>query len=62
MAVKRFIESAQPEYFFCGHIHEAEGRQIKIGNTTAITWQARPSTGAVGQAFCLSVTVSSLLK
>jgi len=36
MAVKRFIESAQPEYFFCGHIHEAEGRQIKIGNTTAI--------------------------
>ena len=36
MAVKQFIESAQPQYFFCGHIHEAEGRQIKIGNTTAI--------------------------
>ena len=34
--VKQFIESSQPEYYFCGHIHEAEGRQIRIGKTTAI--------------------------
>ena len=24
-AVRDFIEKHQPEYFFCGHIHEAEG-------------------------------------
>jgi len=35
-SVKQFIESSQPEYYFCGHIHEAEGRQIRIGKTTAI--------------------------
>ncbi len=36
MAIKYFIESSQPDYFFCGHIHEAEGKQIRIGKTTAI--------------------------
>jgi Icc-related predicted phosphoesterase len=35
-AVKHFIESSQPEYFFCGHIHEAEGRQVQMGTTAAI--------------------------
>jgi len=35
-SVKQFIESSQPDYFFCGHIHEAEGRQIRMGKTTAI--------------------------
>jgi len=35
-SMKYFIESSQPEYFFCGHIHEAEGKQIRIGKTTAI--------------------------
>ena len=36
LAIKYFIESSQPEYFFCGHIHEAEGKQIRMGKTTAI--------------------------
>ena len=35
-SVREFIEAAHPEYFFCGHIHEAEGRQIRIGNTFAV--------------------------
>jgi Icc-related predicted phosphoesterase len=35
-SMKYFIESSQPEYFFCGHIHEAEGRQIRMGKTTAV--------------------------
>ena len=34
-AVREFIERHQPEYFFCGHIHEAEGREIRIGTTRA---------------------------
>ena len=34
-AVREFIERHQPEHFFCGHIHEAEGAAIKIGNTRA---------------------------
>jgi Icc-related predicted phosphoesterase len=35
-AVKRFIEQHQPVYFFCGHIHEAEGVQTVIGKTKAV--------------------------
>jgi len=34
-AVREFIETHQPEYFFCGHIHEAEGVAVKIGKTHA---------------------------
>ena len=34
-AIAEFIETVQPEYFFCGHIHEAEGVEIRIGNTFA---------------------------
>ena len=34
-SVQQFIESSQPEYYFCGHIHEAEGREIRIGKTVA---------------------------
>ena len=34
-AVRAFIEKEQPGYFFCGHIHEAEGREIAIGATRA---------------------------
>jgi Icc-related predicted phosphoesterase len=34
-AVRDFIEKHQPEYFFCGHIHEAEGTVIQIGPTRA---------------------------
>ena len=35
-AVREFIEKVQPEHFFCGHIHEAEGKVIKMGATRAM--------------------------
>jgi Icc-related predicted phosphoesterase len=35
-AVREFIEANQPEYFFCGHIHEAEGQETKVGKTIAV--------------------------
>lgn len=35
-AVKAFIDKVQPRYFFCGHIHEAEGVQVQLGVTTAV--------------------------
>jgi len=35
-AVREFIEKVQPEHFFCGHIHEAEGRVIQMGATRAM--------------------------
>jgi hypothetical protein len=34
-AVRDFIRKYQPEYFFCGHIHEAEGVEISMGRTRA---------------------------
>jgi Icc-related predicted phosphoesterase len=34
-AVREFIETHQPAYFFCGHIHEAEGAVIQMGATRA---------------------------
>jgi Icc-related predicted phosphoesterase len=34
-AVRKFIEQAQPVHFFCGHIHEAEGQAVQIGETKA---------------------------
>lgn len=34
-SVREFIEVHQPEYFFCGHIHEAEGVAIQMGSTRA---------------------------
>ena len=34
-SVREFIEMHQPEYFFCGHIHEAEGVAIEMGRTHA---------------------------
>lgn len=34
-AVRGFIEKAQPEYFFCGHIHEAGAKSCEIGRTRA---------------------------
>jgi len=34
-AVREFIEKYQPPYFFCGHIHEAEGAVIQMGATRA---------------------------
>lgn len=35
-AVREFIEKHQPERFFCGHIHEAEGVEASIGKTRAV--------------------------
>ena len=34
-SVLDFIQNHQPAYFFCGHIHEAEGVEIRIGKTRA---------------------------
>ena len=34
-AVREFIERRQPAYFFCGHIHEAEGVVEQMGATRA---------------------------
>lgn len=34
-AVAAFIETAQPRYFVCGHIHEAAGRRALLGQTEA---------------------------
>jgi uncharacterized protein len=35
-AVAAFIEARQPRYFFCGHIHEAEGVVERLGATTGV--------------------------
>lgn len=35
-SVREFVDRHQPEYLFCGHIHEAEGAQVEIGRTKAI--------------------------
>ena len=35
-AVREFIDKHQPEWFFCGHIHEAAGRCIEMGATRAM--------------------------
>jgi Icc-related predicted phosphoesterase len=35
-AVRSFIERHQPEYFFCGHIHEAAGAEAQLGKTRGV--------------------------
>lgn len=35
-SVRDFIEQAQPDYFFCGHIHEAAGASEQLGTTRAV--------------------------
>jgi Icc-related predicted phosphoesterase len=35
-AVREFVDRTQPDYFFCGHIHEAEGVETTLGRTRAI--------------------------
>lgn len=35
-AVREFIDRCQPEYFICGHIHEAEGVAAMLGKTHAV--------------------------
>jgi len=34
-SVAEFIARRQPEYFFCGHIHEAAGVEVRLGRTLA---------------------------
>jgi Icc-related predicted phosphoesterase len=34
-AVRDFVAARQPQHFFCGHIHEAEGVVIQMGATLA---------------------------
>jgi Icc-related predicted phosphoesterase len=35
-SVLNFLKRHQPAYFFCGHIHEAEGVTDRIGNTIGV--------------------------
>jgi Icc-related predicted phosphoesterase len=35
-SVAAFIAARQPRYFFCGHIHEAEGVTDQLGATTGV--------------------------
>jgi len=35
-AVRDFLLREQPEYFFCGHIHEGAGVRTEIGKTQAV--------------------------
>jgi Icc-related predicted phosphoesterase len=35
-SVAEFIAREQPSYFFCGHIHEAEGVTVDLGTTKAV--------------------------
>ena len=35
-SVREFIETNQPEWFFCGHIHEAAGRWAQMGRTRGL--------------------------
>lgn len=34
-AVRDFVARVQPAWFFCGHIHEAEGVAVELGKTRA---------------------------
>jgi uncharacterized protein len=34
-SVRDFVDRCQPDYLFCGHIHEAEGASVQIGKTKA---------------------------
>jgi Icc-related predicted phosphoesterase len=36
LAVLEFLRQRQPAYFFCGHIHEAEGATERIGATIGV--------------------------
>jgi len=33
LAIREFIDAYEPVRFFCGHIHECEGRDVMIGHT-----------------------------
>jgi hypothetical protein len=35
-SVRDFVTRHQPEYFFCGHIHEAAGVSVELGTTKGV--------------------------
>jgi Icc-related predicted phosphoesterase len=35
-AIREFIDAYEPARFFCGHIHECEGRDVMIGHTRGV--------------------------
>ena len=35
-SVRDFVDRRQPDYLFCGHIHEAEGVEVVLGKTKAV--------------------------
>jgi Icc-related predicted phosphoesterase len=35
-AVREFVERNEPDYLFCGHIHEAAGVSVQMGRTHAV--------------------------
>ena len=35
-AIREFLDENQPAHFFCGHIHEAGGREMQIGDTHGV--------------------------
>jgi Icc-related predicted phosphoesterase len=35
-AVREFIDKEQPDWFVCGHIHEAAGRDVMLGKTRGV--------------------------
>jgi len=35
-AVKKAIEKLKPDIMFCGHVHEAQGIEEKMGDTTVM--------------------------
>ncbi|MBI3682586.1 MAG: metallophosphoesterase [Acidobacteria bacterium] len=49
-AVKEFLDKHQPVYFFCGHIHEAEGAKAQIGATIGVNVGKRGHLLHVAQA------------
>jgi hypothetical protein len=35
-AVREFVDAEAPAYLFCGHIHEAEGVEARLGSTVGV--------------------------
>ncbi|MBI2689138.1 MAG: metallophosphoesterase [Acidobacteria bacterium] len=35
-AVREFIQAYEPVRFFCGHVHECEGRDVMVGHTRGV--------------------------
>ncbi len=35
-SIRDFVDRRQPDYLFCGHIHEAEGVEVVLGRTKAV--------------------------